>query len=186
MVSIRYLLGVGEASFWKFTLSAAVASVNWTSATGEAATRKAAAGRAGHRKRWPARRKLALIPADTLSFLDYDDLIGWNLGERFFRSGGPEHFDFFGGRGFAQAEMKAQIVVRIIAGAAHHLACLRDPARQYTDARANCAAVRARSHTFYEKPVVSIAAVIAQQGRGGVQIVDHDIDRKSTRLNSSH
>src|SRR6185503_3195870 len=110
MVSIRYLLEVGEASCWKFTLSAALASVNWTS---EAATRRAAANRAGHRKRRPALRKLGLLPEDTLSFLDNNDLIGRNVCQRFFQSRGPEDFDFFGGRRFVQAEMEAQVVVGI-------------------------------------------------------------------------
>src|ERR1035438_5315652 len=92
------------------------------------------------------------------------------------------------------AKCQGQIALRAIAGpAADHMPLF---ARRALDPHycADCAAVPFSSSQTHIKPVVLIAAIVAEQVCGAVVSTDDHvqiavvivIDRKSTRLNSSH
>src|SRR5260370_27438899 len=72
--------------------------------------------------------------------------------------------------------MEAEIVLRIITGPAQNLIHLRSPPRGHTNSRSDGAAIGARSDALDDQPVVPVAAVIPEQRRRGIDVVDDDID----------
>ena len=75
-----------------------------------------------------------------------------------------------------EAEVQAQIALRVVSGAAHHFVDLYVISGHHPDAGAYCAAIGARTRTFHQQPVIRVSAPVEQHRRGAVQIVDHHID----------
>src|SRR5207249_5662063 len=118
---------------------------------------------------------------DALAFFDENDLIRVDILECFNKPARPadfEQLDFFR---FSDSKMHAQIVLRKIPAAAAHFVDLRmlmlifGRMRHALDARPNAAAVRFCPDGLDLDPIATCRGITAQK-----------LDRKSTRLNSSH
>ena len=85
----------------------------------------------------------------------------------------PADFDqvYFGS--FLQAEMQSQIALGNIAAAAAYFVNLDQIAGDHFHLRSNSVAIAFYSYGFYEDRVVCITAVVAEELRKPVEIVDH-------------
>ena len=71
--------------------------------------------------------------------------------------------------------MQAQIILRIVARSAHHFIDLAAPASRDFHPCADCRAVRPRANTLDHEPVAFVTAVVTQQRRRTVQVIDDHI-----------
>src|SRR6266571_6256143 len=170
MVSTRYLLEVAELSCLKSIPTAWVTSVNCTSGEGAAppSSRSAPQGRIRGAVRNQLRMSLP-EPApvhDSLRLLDDEEVIGRQVPKRLPEPGGPGDLDGIRGGGVAQAEVQAEIALRVVARAAHDLAYLAVVPAGDRHPGADRRPVRARAHALDQDRMVAVAAVVAQQGRG--------------------
>src|SRR6266446_4519687 len=69
--------------------------------------------------------------------------------------------------------MKTEVVLGIVARTAHHLVDAITTPGGHSDARANRASIRARSNQFDDQRPVLAVAIMAQQRRRRIEIVNH-------------
>ena len=105
--------------------------------------------------------------------------------DRFDRDVGPQFLPAVGQRtssrstrmASAQAEVHAQVVLRIVAAAAAYFLHLRRAARGDAHARADRAAIRRDAHELQRQPVPSmLASIEAEEVRRVVDVVDEHVD----------
>ena len=92
---------------------------------------------------------------DALRFLDHEQVIGRQILKRLLRARWPADFDRVRSGRATQAEMQPQVVLRIVAGPAHHLVDLGVRARGDLYARPNRRAVGTRADALDQNRVVA-------------------------------
>src|SRR5436309_1457682 len=107
--------------------------------------------------------------------LDHMYVTGGQIANRFLRSRRPGELDGISLGRSRQSEVQAKVVLRIIAGAAPHLVDLAAIAAGDLDAGSDCRSVRSRSDTLDQDRMMCGGAVVAQQRRRSVKIIDDDI-----------
>ena len=122
-------------------------------------------------------RSLEPPPAhDPLRLLDDDEVIGGEIANAFLQARRPGELDELHRRRAPQSEMKAEIAVRVVARTAHHLVDLRPPARGDLHPCPDGGAVRLGADALDQDRVLPVPAIVAQQGRRTIQVVDDDVD----------
>src|SRR5438034_3019590 len=106
---------------------------------------------------------------DSLRLLDDEEVIGGQVPKRFLEARRPGDLDRVRGGGLAQAEVKAEVALRVVARAAHDLARLAVVSAGDNHPGADRRPVRFRPHALDQDRMVAVAAVVAQEGRGSVQ-----------------
>src|ERR1051326_4760838 len=92
------------------------------------------------------------------------------------RPAGPVHLDQIDLGSLLKSEMHSQIALREITAAAVNLANLGQIAGNNFDARANAVAIALHSDSLDQNGIAGVAAIVAQQLRRAVKIIDHDVD----------
>src|SRR5437764_1727548 len=118
-----------------------------------------------------------LVPVnDTATFLNRYQLIDRNASKRFLLARRPEDFYKICPGCFSHTEMQAQIVLRVIARAAHHLCDLRVAPGDYSDTCADGTAIRTSSSALNHQPTIPVSAVVAKNRWSSIEVVYDDID----------
>src|SRR5690349_3998962 len=174
MVSRRYLCDVAE--FWcansmpTVLVTSAKCTAGPEAAVNDASNAQATTGaRTCSLPRFPG-------ADDAFGFLDDEESIDREIAEGFLEARRPRDLDALDSARGAQPEMEPKIVLRIVPRPAHDLVDLAPARGRHLHARPDRRSVRAGPRALDRDPVVAVPAVVAQQGRRAVEIVDEDVD----------
>src|SRR5256885_9468291 len=112
----------------------------------------------------------------SLALFNAKDFIRGDIVNFIYNPAGPVNLDQIYLRSLLKSEMHSQIALRKITAAAVQVASLGEIAGNDFDSRANAVAIAFHSHCLDQNGIAGVAAVVSQQLRRAIKIIDHDVD----------